>query len=94
MLGFNGETYKQMFDTLEFAIELDLSWAHFCVYQEMKETELKEISRLDPKVRRAEYKDWLPSTQKVVGSSTVGAASQKTLTARELFPSWRFGACR
>lgn len=85
MLGFNGETYKQMFDTLEFAIELDLSWAHFCVYQEMKETELKEISRLDPKVRRAEYKDWLPSTQKVVGSSTVGAASQKTLTARELF---------
>jgi len=85
MLGFNGETYKQMFDTLEFAIKLDLSWAHFCVYQEMKETELKEISRLDPVARRAEYKDWLPSTQKVVGSSTVGAASQKTLTARELF---------
>ena len=85
MLGFNGETYKQMFDTLEFAIELDLSWAHFCVYQEMKETDLKAISRLDSKAPRAEYKDWLPSTQKVVGSSTVGAASQKTLTARELF---------
>ncbi|HKZ17250.1 MAG TPA: radical SAM protein, partial [Geobacteraceae bacterium] len=85
MLGFVGETYKQMFDTLEFAIELDLSWSHFCVYQEMKETELKVISRLDSDTRRAEYKDWLPSTQKVVGSSTVGAASQKTLSARELF---------
>lgn len=85
MLGFNGETYKQMFDTFEFAIELDISWAHFCVYQEMNETDLKAISRLDSKAPRAEYKDWLPSTQKVVGSSTVGAASQKTLTARELF---------
>ena len=85
MLGFDGETYKQMFDTLEFAIEMDLSWSHFCVYQEMKETELKVISRLDSKTRRAEYRDWLPSTQKVVGSSTVGAASQKTLSVRELF---------
>jgi radical SAM superfamily enzyme YgiQ (UPF0313 family) len=85
MLGFVGETYRQMFDTLEFAIELDLSWSHFCVYQEMKETELKLVSRLDSGARRAEYKDWLPSTQKVVGSSTVGAGSQMTLTARELF---------
>lgn len=85
MLGFVGETYKQMFDTLEFAIELDLSWSHFCVYQEMKETEIKVISRLDSNTRRADYKDWLPSTQKVVGSSTVGAGSQKTLSARELF---------
>ena len=85
MLGFDGETYRQMFDTLEFAIELDLSWSHFCVYQEMKETELKEISRFDAAARRAEYKDWLPSTQKVVGSSTVGAASPRVLTAREIF---------
>lgn len=85
MLGFDDETYKQMFDTLEFAIELDISWAHFCVYQEMKETEIKEISRLDARTRRAEYRDWLPSTQKVVGSSAVGAASSRSLTARELF---------
>lgn len=85
MLGFDSETYKQIFDTLEFAIELNLSWAHFSVYQEMKETELTVISRLDSKTRRAEYRDWLPSTQKVVGSSTIGAASQKTLSAKELF---------
>jgi radical SAM superfamily enzyme YgiQ (UPF0313 family) len=85
MLGFEGETYRQMFDTLEFSIALNLSWSHFSVYQEMKETELQVISRLDTKTRRAEYRDWLPSTQKVVGSSTVGAASPTTLSAREVF---------
>lgn len=85
MLGFVGETYRQMFDTLEFAIELDLSWSHFSVYQEMKEADLKVSSRLDPVITRAEYKDWLPSTQKIVGSSVVGSALQKRLSARELF---------
>jgi len=85
MLGFVGETYRQMFDTLEFAIELDLSWSHFCVYQEMEETDLKVVSRLDSNTRHTEYKDWLPSTQKVVGSSAVGGGSQKTWSARELF---------
>ncbi|MBI4423968.1 MAG: B12-binding domain-containing radical SAM protein [Elusimicrobia bacterium] len=84
MLGFEGETYGQMFDTLSFAIELDIAWSHFCVYQEMKETEAAVVDRLDKRPRGGVYKDWLPSTQKVVGSSSIGAAAESR-GPREIF---------
>jgi len=77
MLGFEGEKYGQMFDTLDFAIEMNISWGHFCVYQEIKETNLE---KRDLKT----YRDWLPSMQKVVGSSEA-VAPPIQLTGKEIF---------
>lgn len=77
MLGFDDERYGQMFDTMNFAMELGLSWAHFNVYQRMGETDVKTA-------KSTQYKDFLPSTQKVVGSSAI-ASEKRALSAREVF---------
>ena len=62
MLGFDGETYGQMFETLGFSIEMQLAWSHFSVYQIMEETQLNDTGA----AHRVEYRDCLPSPQKVV----------------------------
>ncbi len=40
MIGFDGETYGQLFDTVHFAMEMRLSWAGIAVYQDIQETNL------------------------------------------------------
>ena len=62
MIGFEKETYGQILDTYHFALEMNLSWSHFSVYQEIAETDLKHKSL-------QAYRDWLPSPHKVTGSS-------------------------
>ena len=77
MLGFEGERYGQMFDTFDFTREMNLSWSHFSVYQEIGETDLKSKSLQD-------YRDWLPSPQKIIGASQ-SKASGVRLKGSEVF---------
>ncbi|MBI4064638.1 MAG: B12-binding domain-containing radical SAM protein [Elusimicrobia bacterium] len=86
MLGFEGETYGQMFDTFKFALEMDLSWAHCTVYQEIKGAESSAVACEENKaMKKAGCRDWLPSAQKIIGSSKIISVSRKNLTAREVF---------
>ena len=38
IVGFEGETYRQMLDTLRLCVELDLSWSGFSVYQIIRDS--------------------------------------------------------
>jgi hypothetical protein len=51
-----------MLDTYHFSLEMNLSWSHFNVYQEIAETDLKHKNLQT-------YRDWLPSPHKVTGAS-------------------------
>lgn len=77
MIGFENETYGQIFDTLNFAIEMNLSWSHFSVYQEIGETDIKNKTLQS-------YRDWLPSPHKVSGSHRSEMPSVM-LTPKEIF---------
>lgn len=37
IIGFKGETYQQILDTFHFCLDLDLSWAGFSVFQDMRD---------------------------------------------------------
>ena len=38
IIGFEDETYKQILDTFQFCIEMDLSWSGFSIYQIVRDT--------------------------------------------------------
>ena len=61
MIGFESETYGQMLDTYDFAVEMNLSWSHFSVYQDIEPTDMSKVSLQS-------YRDWLPSPHKVTGA--------------------------
>lgn len=61
MIGFESETYGQMLDTYNFAVEMNLSWSHFSVYQDIEPTDMTKVSLQS-------YRDWLPSPHKVTGA--------------------------
>ena len=77
MIGFEKETYGQMLDTYRFALEMNLSWSHFSVYQEIAETDLKHKNL-------QAYRDWLPSPHKVTGASRSEMPS-RMLKPEEIF---------
>ncbi len=77
MLGFEGETYHQMMDTLNFSIKMNLSWSHWSVYQDIKETNLRKPSR-------KAYNDWLPSPEKKHGASSSHGGNTQ-LTGKDLY---------
>lgn len=90
IIGFKNETYRQMFDTLLFALEMNLSWAQFAIYQDIGDSDETATAQVDQQARpgtgeKHAAQDFIPSPQKVVGSTVVGTASHARLSPQELF---------
>jgi hypothetical protein len=88
IIGFPEERYGQMYDTLQFALELNLSWAQVTIYQDLQESDDDDegLDLSQKKQKKAEkITDFIPSSEKVVGSSRKDEIYEGQLRAQQIF---------
>lgn len=88
ILGFAGETFSQMMDTYNFAIELAWDWASFYICQPLKGTSMfsafQELG--DDRCKDEGYGKTLnPGRGKLLGGKFVHGGEQKIMTGRNIF---------